>query len=59
MALAPSCSGRAGIGRSSTEEEGHPMGTFETIAIVAVVYVLAFIAHRASPSVEPSAPDNG
>ncbi len=35
------------------------MGTFETIAIVAVVYVLAFIAHRASPSVEPSAPDNG
>ena len=35
------------------------MGTFETIAIVAAVYVLAFIAHRASPGVEPSARDNG
>ena len=59
MALAPSCSDRAGIGRSSIEEEGLPMGTFETIAIVAVVYILAFIAHRASPTVEPSASDNG
>ena len=28
------------------------MSTFETIAIVAVVYVLAFIAHRASGSVQ-------
>ena len=35
------------------------MGTFETIAIVAGVYVLAFIAHRAAPSGERSAPDNG
>jgi len=35
------------------------MGTFETTAILAVLSVLAFIAHRASPSVEPSAPDNG
>jgi hypothetical protein len=28
------------------------MGTLETIAVVAVVYILAFIAHRATPTVD-------
>jgi hypothetical protein len=33
------------------------MGTFETIAIVAAVYVLAFIAHQTTRTVEEAAPD--
>jgi hypothetical protein len=35
------------------------MGTFETIVIVAAVYVLVFVAHRASPNLEQAAPDEG
>lgn len=34
------------------------MSTLETIAIVAVVYVLAFIAHRASDRPALAAPDD-
>ncbi len=35
------------------------MSTFETIAIVAVVYVLAFLAHRTAGRADQSAQDDG
>ena len=34
------------------------MSTLETIAAVAAVYVLVFIAHRASAAVDRPAPDD-
>jgi hypothetical protein len=33
------------------------MGTFETVVTVAVVYILVFIAHRASGTAEQPASD--
>lgn len=35
------------------------MSTLETIAVVAIVYVLAFIAHRTTAVAERQAPDDG
>lgn len=31
------------------------MGTLETLAVVAVVYVLAFVAHRKTPATDDAA----
>ena len=36
---------------------GSNMGTFETIAVVAAVYVLVFVAHQATRSTQATAPD--
>jgi hypothetical protein len=40
----------------SAMEDSH-MGTFETIAVVVAVYVLAFIAHQTTRTVDQTAPD--
>ncbi len=51
MAMRPSRTGRAGLGHSSFSET-NAMGNFETIAVVAAVYAVVYLAHRAARGLE-------